>query len=337
MKLKKHIILLSLLWVALLPGNNLFSQDVAVKPTRQSSFEAFSQGNYEKAYNQFKELLVTYTKDPLYKYYSGVCLVKLSKQPAEATNLLHDALQAGNNIKTLPADGYFYLGRANQMAGRFAEATEAYNAYAKQVGKKAARDLDVPQFLKQCEQQKGKLAETEITTIAEVKKDPEPVKAEPIPVKTEPVPVKSIPEKTVSTGENLPVSYEKILSQAVDFQFKADSVSAIVSKQKKDLELLTGTEKLSLKLRVVDNEKIAAGFQSQADQKYKEAQLAMGSQTAKNVLPKEPALTVVKDTITTKKSPAVKPAVKQSDTPAPVRSTKPQVDIFSYFEVLDSP
>jgi hypothetical protein len=335
MKLKKHIILLSLFWVAQLPVNNLFSQDVAAKPTRQSSFEAFSQGNYEKAYNQFKELLVTYSKDPLYKYYSGVCLVKLSKQPAEATNLLQDALGAGNYIKTLPTDGLFYLGRAHQMSGRFAEATEAYNSYTKQVGKKEARAMDVPQYLKECEQQKGKLMETEAASIVEIKKEPEPgIKAE---VKPEVVqPVKTIPEKTMSPGENLPVSYETILGQAMEFQYKADSVSAIVSKQKKDLELLTGTEKLSLKLRVVDNEKVAASFQAKADEKYKEAQLAMGTQANTSVHPKEAVLSVVKDTV--KNTSTVKQAVKQTDNnKTPVRSTKPQIDIFSYFEVLNSP
>jgi tetratricopeptide (TPR) repeat protein len=340
MKLKKHIILLGLLSVIQLPVNNLFSQDVAAKPTRQSSFEAFSQGNYEKAYNQFKELLVTYTKDPLYKYYSGVCLVKLSKQPAEATNLLQDALQAGSNIKTLPSDGLFYLGRAQQMSGRFPEATEAYNAYVKQVGKRAARDMDVPEYLKQCEQQKGKLAETELAIIAEtvpeIKKEPEQVsKAEVLPEAVQPV--KTV-EKTVNTGENLPLSYEKILSQAVEFQYKADSVSVIVSKEKKDLELLAGAERLSLKLKINDNEKVAASFQAQADQKYKEAQATMGTQVNTNIHPKENALPVLQDTVTAKNTTTVRQALKQTDTSkTPVRSTKPQVDIFSYFEVLNSP
>ena len=80
MKLKYTIILFCLIQVIQMPSEILFSQGVEAKPTRQSSLEAFSQGNFEKAYIQFRELLLTYNKDPLYKYYSGVCLVKLEQR-----------------------------------------------------------------------------------------------------------------------------------------------------------------------------------------------------------------------------------------------------------------
>jgi len=95
MKLKKQIFFV-LPYIDYSIGffDNLFSQSVQTKPTRQSSFEAFSQGNYEKAYTQFRELLITYSKDPLYKYYSGVCLIKLNRDPGEATTLLSEAIQA---------------------------------------------------------------------------------------------------------------------------------------------------------------------------------------------------------------------------------------------------
>ena len=105
MKLKKQIILICLMGAITIPFNNLFSQNIQTKPTRQSSFEAYSQGKYEKAYDEFRILLITYSKDPLYKYYSGVCLVKLNKDPGEATNLLQQALQSAAAVKTLPADG----------------------------------------------------------------------------------------------------------------------------------------------------------------------------------------------------------------------------------------
>ena len=120
--MKKHIILFCLMAVIEIAFSNLFSQESQTKPTRQSSFEAFSQGNYEKAYTQFRELLQTYSKDPLYKYYSGVCLVKLNRNPGEAVNLLQQALQAAGAVKTLPSDGLFYLGRAQQMSGKYSEA-----------------------------------------------------------------------------------------------------------------------------------------------------------------------------------------------------------------------
>src|SRR5512133_3251549 len=101
MNFKKQFILFCIIALVEMPLNNLLSQSVQTKPTRQSSFEAFSQGNYEKAYTQFSELLLTYTKDPLYKYYSGVCLVKLNRDPVEAANLLEQAVQETGAVKTL--------------------------------------------------------------------------------------------------------------------------------------------------------------------------------------------------------------------------------------------
>ena len=162
MKLKKQIIILCLLGAFQMPFYNLFAQGIQTKPTRQSSFEAFSQGNYEKAYSEFRELLLTYTKDPLYKYYSGVCLVKLNKNPGEATNLLKEAVEGTGNLKTLPSDGLFYLGRAQQMSGKFSDAEESYKLYTDRVGKKTSKELGVPDLIQQCIQKKGQIADSEV-------------------------------------------------------------------------------------------------------------------------------------------------------------------------------
>ena len=221
---------------------DLFSQNIQAKPTRQSSFEAFSKGNYEQAYNEFRELLLTYSKDPLYKYYSGVCLVKLNKDPDEAVILLQQALQGCSSYKTLPSDALFYLGRAQQMSGRFTEAVESYNLYTEQVGKKAAREQDVPEFIQQCNEKKGQVTEAEIRP-AETAKNDKLIKRQ---VENEPVMEEVIlrPVETVTTSKkNLPPGYEKILDEALDFQFKADSLNALAGKQKKELEKLPGDEK----------------------------------------------------------------------------------------------
>src|SRR5450759_2045184 len=235
MILKKLIILVCLLTVIEIPLNNLFSQAVQTKPTRQSSLEAFSQGNYEKAYSQFRELLLTYSKDPLYKYYSGVCLVKLNRDPGEAVNLLQQALQGAAVVKTLPSDASFYFGRAQQMSGRFIEAVESYNLYTEQVGKKAAREEGVPEFIQQCNEKRGQVTEPEIKPVEIVKND----KVEISPKENKPVMKETFPqsvEKEISAKRNLPVGYEKILDEALDFQFKADSLNALAGKKKKELE-----------------------------------------------------------------------------------------------------
>jgi hypothetical protein len=337
MKLKKQIILLCLITVIEMPFNNLFSQTVQTKPTRQSSFEAFSQGNFEKAYTEFRELLLTYTKDPLYQYYSGVCLVKLNKDPGEAIKLLQQALQGAGSVKTLPADGLFYLGRARQMSGKFSEAAESYNLFTDRVGKKAAKEMGVPEFLQQCTQKKGQVADSELKPVANLKNDtPDTSKAE---VK---LPIKEPMQKTVQTPTdtkvNLPSNYEKILGEAIEFQFKADSVSKIVNMQKKELEKLSGSEKSELKVKLQENEKIAALFQNSADQKYLEAKLSQNPGLDTTLHMKQPVgqngYKIVNDTARKTDNKIVKIADKKPDTAKVViPSLKPQLEIFSFFEV----
>jgi hypothetical protein len=231
----------------------------------------------KKAYTQFRELLLTYSKDPLYKYYSGVCLVKLNRDPGEAINLLQQALQGGDAIKTLPSDGLFYLGRAQQMSGKFSEAVYSYNSYTGQVGKKTAREMGVPEFIQQCSLKQGQVAETELKpggTLKSVKADT--IKSEVKPTIKEPI--QKAAEKTTAAKTDLPANYEKTLNEAIEFQFKADSLLEFAGEQRKELEKLPVAEKPALKTRISENEKLAASFQKSADQKYSEAQALMNPQ-----------------------------------------------------------
>jgi hypothetical protein len=341
MNFKKQFILFCLLAVVEIPLNNLFSQIVQTKPTRQSSFEAFSQGNYEKAYSQFRELLITYTKDPLYKYYAGVCLVKLNQDPVEAANLLEQAVQETGAVKTLPSDGLFYLGRAHQMAGKFSKATESYKLFTSRVGKKTAKSMGVPELLLQCEQMKGKVADSEIKPA----ENPVIIKPDTTHTVSQPIfrePVQKPAEAAVGPKVTLPGNYEKVLGEAIEFQFKADSVSDILNTQKKEIEKLTSTERFAFKLRMNENEKLALSFQNKADQKYKEAQSLMvpGQDTslARKEILSQKQIRAVKDSAVYPSAKTVKPAEKQSDKPLIViPPTKPPVEVFSVFEVLASP
>jgi len=232
------------------------------KPTRQSSFEAFSKGDYEKAYLEFSELLLIYTKDPLYKYYSGVCLVKLNSAPAKAVELIQQSLQGATAVKSVSSDAWFYLGRARQMAGSYLDAVEAYNLYTEQAGKKVAREQGVPQYIQQCMDNKGALSPSE------AKKEPVAEKPKPVEPKSSPtvaVAVVAPPppppppaEKKVTPKKTVSSEYELILSQALEYQIKADSLNSL------------------------GNESQAASFQKMADAKYEEARLAMNPQQKKS-------------------------------------------------------
>jgi tetratricopeptide (TPR) repeat protein len=337
MKLEQQIIMFLLVIVMSSANNYLFSQYVKTKPTRQSSFESFSKGNYEQAYKEFSELLLIYTRDPLYKYYSGVCLVNLKRDPDKAENFLNQALQGAAVVKTLPSDAYFYLGRARQMSGKYTEAMESFNVYTKQVGRKTAREKNTPEFIKQCKESTGVIVKTVI-------RQPEIFKNEKVEVSgTENNPAANDVVQQPNIKEpapkiNLPVSYEKILNEAIKFQFKADSINNLIVKQKKDLEILPEGEKSALGRKIRDNELLAASFQKSADQKYNEAQAAMMPQQVKpeqrEVLQTTENATI-NDSFQRSNNEAVRVYEIKTDTLKKIiPSAAKQVDIFSYFEVM---
>jgi hypothetical protein len=339
-KLNKQITVFLLIILFSLNFDSLFSQSYTIKPTRQSSFEAFSKGNYEQAFREFSELLLTYSKDPLYKYYSGVCLVNLGREPENAETLLQQALQGAAVVKTLPSDAIFYLGRAQQMSGKFTEALHSFNLYTEQAGKKAAREVGVPELIQQCKDEKGKISGPGIKP-DEVGKNAagkdNHLEDTVITRIISPVPGK----KVTQVRNNLPPDYEKVLGEALNLQFKADSLSIIIAGQKKILETLPNTEKAVLKSGISENELLSASFQKSADQKYSDAQLILNP--GKEIIkPKEKILQTddkkILDSAKQSDIKTIKEPEKQADTIRKIMQivNKP-VESLALFEVLSKP
>lgn len=311
---------------------NAFAQTSTTKPTRQSSLEAFSKGNYEKAYQEFSELLLTYSKDPLYKYYAGVCLVKLEKDPLKAELLLQQALEINAAARPLPEDALFYLARAQQLSGNFSVATASYNRFADQAGRKASREFGVPDFIQQCAQEKGALkvenAVVPVKTEATVSKLPE--KKQPEKQKAaEPTPetvVKAQEIKLQSTTEPLAESYSVLLDEALAYQYLADSLSDLAQNRKQSLDRLPDDKRGSAKAQIAEYERAAGNYQKSADRKYAEAHFLMN--------PGEPD----RDTIL---------LVAEQDAEIDSAGTAPEevvqsaqiadtLEIYSYFSISDS-
>jgi hypothetical protein len=334
MNLTRQILLVCFIMVIELPFRNLYSQAVQPKPDHQSPSEAFSQGNYEKAYNEFHELLLTYTKDPLYKYYCGVCLVKLGRNPGEAIILLQEALQGDGKMKPVPSDGLFYLGRAQHMSGQFTEAAKTYNLYIDKVGKKAAKEMGVPGFIDQCLKNEGQVTASKpvpVETKKSEKKDSNMAVSYPLIKETV---TKSTKKETV-TKEALPVNYDIIMGEAIEFQFKADSVSSLVRDEKREADKFSGSEKSSLQAKILENEKIAASFQTIATQKFHEAHLIMNpaqdSGAFKSESNKVSENKVAKDTTRKTDSGIAKAAEIKPD--AGIPSAKSQLEVFTLFDI----
>lgn len=268
LKVSCLIFCIMVLYVKTLPA-----QDQHTKATRQSSLEAFTKGDYQLAYQRYTELLEIYPKDPLYKYYSGVCLVNLGVNPERAVTLLSQAQKDAAVVRTIPPDAMFWLGRAQQMAGMFPDAIESYRTFAERAGKKTAREFGTQEYIKQCEEGKGLVAKTEIKTGVppgnETNSSRESVGSQIRPAGDQ--------GKRPVVRETLPAGYERLLSEALIYQHKADSVLMIIEKQKMNL-INSGTrERSELKAVITRNENVSASYQKLADQKYSEAQNEMNN------------------------------------------------------------
>lgn len=347
---KRCLAILFMLTLFLSAEHNLLSQDVQSKPVRQSASEAFSKGDYELAYKQFSELLVSFPKDPLYKYYSGICLVKLEKEPEKALTLLQEAQQGASVVRTIPSDALFWLGRAQHLSGKYSEAISSYNGYSQLAGRKASRELKIAEYIQQCSNKKGQITGSSGIAVTAAGNE-KPLSGSGKTVNRDgSAPVQNI-SKQAPVKEALPKSYDRILSEALSYQKKADSLYRISDDLKRDLDSAAAGEKAEIRAKITGAENLAFSFQKQADQKYREAQSEMnsgffskneGSAQKSNLIPDsaghktENAKQTVKSAETARlaDTAAAKPAIvsRQPETP-PVTKT----GVFSVFGVIQKP
>jgi tetratricopeptide (TPR) repeat protein len=261
------------LLIAILACANLLSQEITSRqPSRQEAFKAFSGGDYLKAYNEFTLLLETYPKDPLYKYYSGTCLVKMKKEPAKATSLLRDALSSSHEIITIPEDAWFYLGRSQQMAGQFNAALKSFDSFISEAGKKNSRKYNVSDYMKQCTEGKGMLADSD-ASLADVIGKREFSGSKEKPVMTDiqnPDGGKndrgSLPAVQKSK-EPLPEELDTLLSEGLRYQTISDSLKAEADGYKKDYPSVPDSSKSELTQKISKTGTLSEHYRKLADEK----------------------------------------------------------------------
>jgi hypothetical protein len=282
-----------------------FSQVPVRKPTRQSAMDAFARNDYELAATQFRFLSDSYPKDPLYKYYNGVCLVKLNREFGKAESLLRDAVQGSAAIRSVPNDGLFWLGKAQQMGGKFDDAIKSYNKFTELSGKKAAKELDVPALIKQCGERKGQVIPTGNVINEEKKADT--VRNKPVIAANAQVPpIRKYPEAPVAPPEKVNDSYDQLLSQALAFQVRSDSLSRLAAGYRKEMVKADNSAKAALKAKVQNLEDAAASNQKMADKKMTEARKMIGKPV--DIKPAD----IKPDTARPKTLPAAKPVIADS-------------------------
>jgi hypothetical protein len=197
----------------------------------------------------------------------GVCLVKMSKSPENASTFLLDALNGSLDIKSIPDDVLFYLGRAQQMEGKYPDAIKSYNNFERKAGKKSARDLNITGYIQECNEGRGRIKDSDSrqnVILSKTNQTTSSIGPQVSEVKTDKQSIK----KTVPQKENLPKEYDKVLSQAMDYQVKADSLNALVSEYKKEFARLPASQQPAAKIRISEMESRAAEYQKLADEKF---------------------------------------------------------------------
>lgn len=289
MKIKKKIIYILLFIAITVPlfCLNLYSQADQQKPSRQAAMDAYSKGDFEKAFIEFNILLHTYSKDPLYKYYLGVCLVKMNRQAENASAFLLDALNGSIDIKSIPDDAWFYLGRAQQMGGKYPEAIKSYNNFENKAGKKRARDFNISGYIEECNEGRGRIRDVDNQQndiLSKANQAPEVSVQKAADAKL----IKQAAAKPVPLKEDLPKEYDKVLSQGMDYQVKSDSLNTLVAEARKEYAWLPASRQPAEKLRISELESKAAEYQKLADEKFGNSGSTPATRTDAAVTPSAP-------------------------------------------------
>ena len=240
------------------PLNYTLGQEPEFTPSRTKALDSFGSGDYTTALKHFRGLCGLFPADPLYRYYSGVCMVELISDPAEAALILDQAITNSSALRPVPENGWFYLGRAYQLGGRFREAINAYDRYKEEAKRKEVKEFRVDDLIKQCENSRG-VAETAVTPVIPEEDEEEiALIAEPEIRNEEPV---------ISADEQ----YNLVAREALDYQFMSDSLSGLADRYRGNLGLVSGADRESLVRRILELEEVAFSYQSQAGKRFAEA------------------------------------------------------------------
>jgi tetratricopeptide (TPR) repeat protein len=287
----------------LLPSWPLLGQEGSLKPSKVAAQAAWDRGDYEVAYTHFNGLLLLYSRDPVYKYYTGACLTESQRDIPRAAELLGSAINSSVNIKSVPDEVWFYYGRALQMSGNFHDAADAYDRFARAAGRRLAQEYDVQGYIDQCSRGEGALDVVQVAAVAARKEDSgEPTRGkatqspesgwtentrdtahgtEPSSVKategeallrqgsggrsTEPSSVKAAEGEVKVSSNGAPDEYDRVFAAAVKLQHEADSLAAIADAAESDMEKMALQADDPMRMRAAESREKADARQAEAD------------------------------------------------------------------------
>jgi tetratricopeptide (TPR) repeat protein len=127
---------------------------------------AFEANDFEKALPLYEMLLKNDLSDPFMNYYYGVCLYKLNLNKAKAIN----SLLVATGIKEIPADVWYYLGKAYHQSYLFNDAIKAFEQYKGRVKPYEFEGNYGPLLIKNC--MSGNMLMSDQVNVEVVKRTP---------------------------------------------------------------------------------------------------------------------------------------------------------------------
>lgn len=101
---------------------------------KERALERFDSKEYDLAMSDYRILMDKFPRDPMYKYYCGVCMVELNLDYEEAVEMLHFSSSRG-----VPRDVYYYLGEAYRRMYDFKKAKQYYIQFDKEAPRAVTR------------------------------------------------------------------------------------------------------------------------------------------------------------------------------------------------------
>ena len=284
-------LLLAILLVFIAGSGPAFAQDPDFYPDRDKAEQAFSKGDYAAALKHYRVLLDRFSADPVYMYFTGACLVETGQDFDGAAKLLKEAILNSSPMRTVPDKAWYYLGRAYQLGGDFEKAVDAYETYRGLVRRREARQLDIERLIDESRRRTG-----DAVTAGRQEKEPAEEKVSQDDLATGEKEKLSAREQTgdkkpderernkyakAAEGDSTGIGtekqqepgeeYERLAREALEYQFKADSVQRLAGRYRSNLDEVPEEDKQSVISKILSLEQTGFEYQSMADKKYREA------------------------------------------------------------------
>ncbi len=270
-------LLTAILSVIIISSINALGQDPAFVPDRIVAERAFNNGDYTIALKHYEALSESYRADPVYKYYSGACLVNLERKPGQAVDLLKEAIANSSSIRKVPDKAWYILGRAYHLNGDYDLAIDAYDTFRDLARRREVREMGIDELIAQCKRSTGSI-EAEKTLVGGGEEEIIPVEENIAPEKDS---ADAVPEQFPGPE----VEYKKLAREALEYQFKADSVLRLADRYRSRLSDLAESDRPSVRTKILSLEEAGFEYQKIADQKYQEAARMASAKYDERIIP----------------------------------------------------